>query len=156
METPGMKTSFWGPHAWAFLFSTIAGSYPKRMNPDNPSHVQISRAYVSMFKSLKHTLPCAYCRDSYAQFYRELPIDTYTGSRREMMHWLYLMHDKVNQKLIKQERARFEQKKAQLQHRRMTPSEKKQSLSRLRAKTLKTKPSPPFAQVLAHYARHQA
>ena len=24
----GIKTSFWGPNAWNFLFSAIAGTYP--------------------------------------------------------------------------------------------------------------------------------
>jgi len=33
----------------------------------------------------------------------ELPIEPYTGTRRKMLYWLYLIKDKVNKKLLKQE-----------------------------------------------------
>lgn len=152
----GIKTSFWGPHAWAFLFSTIAGSFPSRVDQKNPKHTQKVRAYVAMLRSLKHTLPCEYCRDSYRQYWKELPIENYTKSRHDMMYWLYLIHDKVNQKLIKQEQEIYKLKKSSLCSKRLLPEQRKALLSKLRAKTLKTKPSPPFSQMVAMYRKQRA
>lgn len=152
----GIKTTFWGPHAWVFLFSTIAGSYPVRVDHTNSDHVQKVRAYVSMLKSLKHTLPCSFCRDSYSLFLKDLPIENYTHSRREMLYWLYQIHDKVNKKLIQQEREMYERKKTSLQTKKLTPTQRKAALAKLKSKTLKTKASPPFDQVVGMYNKHRA
>lgn len=152
----GIKTSFWGPHAWVFLFSTIAGSYPVRVDHNNRDHTQKVRAHVSMLKSLKHTLPCCFCRESYSLFLKDLPIENYTHSRREMLHWLYQIHDKVNKKLIQQEREAYEDEKTKLTVKKLTPAQRKTALTRLKAKMLRTKPSPSFDQVVAMYNKHRA
>lgn len=154
MATNGIRTSFWGPAAWAFFFSSIAGSYPTRVNKSDKSHLQIVRSYKQMFKSLEHTLPCIYCRQSYRKFAKELPIDEYTHSRESMLYWLYLIHDKVNQKLIVQEKACYESEKANLQGKSST--QRTLALKKLRTDILKTKPSPPFDRVKAMYEKQRA
>jgi hypothetical protein len=47
-------------------------------------------------------LPCIYCRQSFHQYVRELPIDGYLGTNRDLSFWLYSIHNKVNDKLLGQ------------------------------------------------------
>ena len=156
MSTNGIKTSFWGPHAWAFLFSSIAGSYPVRIDPANKEHLKISRAYQQMFGALQYTLPCSFCRQSYGIFTKELPIANFAGSRKEMVKWLYLIHDKVNKKLIKQEAECYDAQKAILIKKNIKPDKLRVMLKELRTTIMITKPSPPFERVLAKYERQRA
>lgn len=156
MSNNGMKTSFWGPHAWKFLFSSIAGSYPIRVDPKNKDHTKKVMSFQSMLKSLEHTLPCVFCRESYGKFIKEIPISNYQHSRREMMKWLYLIHDKVNVKLISQERECFEADKKKLVEKNMSAEQLKNVLKKVKAETLKTKPSPPFEKVLSMYEKQRA
>lgn len=159
MATNGIKTSFWGPHAWNFLFSSIAGAYPIKYNASDKSHQRKMRGFVQMFKSLKETLPCIYCRQSYAKFLKELPIIDYIHSRLSMMKWLYLIHDKVNQKLIKQEQECFNSEreilKKQFQNKKITLSKYKQSLAKLKTIVI-TKPSPKLELIIARYEKERA
>lgn len=156
MSNNGIKTSFWGPHAWSFLFSSIAGSYPITVDPRNQDHTKIVKAYQNMLNSLQYTLPCLYCRQSYMKFIKELPMVEYLHSRKSMMKWLYLIHDKVNLKLIKQERECYESEKTKLIQKNMKPEQLKVVLKKLKTCTLKTKPSLPFEKVLAKYEKQRA
>ncbi len=156
MSNNGIKTSFWGPHAWAFLFSSIAGAFPLNVDNKNPVHVRIVKSFQHMLNSLQFTLPCIYCRESYGRFIKELPMKDYLHSRRSMMKWLYLVHDKVNAKLIQQERECYEREKKELLKRKLSPDKLKQRLVQIRADTMKTRPSPPFERVLAKYEKQRA
>lgn len=159
MSTVGMKTTFWGPHAWAFLFSTIAGAFPITVVSGNADHKRIVGSFKSQFKSLKDTLPCVYCRESFAIFMKELPIDDFVKSRKDMMLWLYLIHDRVNKKLIEQEKSCYTREKNKL-----TTLYKNNKISTMKytAEVLKlkriliTKPSPPFEKILAYYEKFRA
>ncbi len=159
MSTNGIKTSYWGPHAWNFLFSTIAGSYPIKYNPDNKDHQNRVKGFTQMFNSLKNTLPCIYCRQSYTKFLKDLPMKDYTGSRVSMMRWLYLIHDKVNQKLIQQERECYNTEMANLKHmlqqKQITATRYKQEITKLKT-ILITKQSPTFEKVLNKYEKERA
>jgi hypothetical protein len=159
MTTNGIKTLFWGPNAWNFLFSAIAGSYPIKYDPNDKSHQKRAKGFTQLFNSLKEVLPCIYCRVSYEQFVKELPMKDYIHGRTSMMHWLYLLHDKVNQKLINQEQECYvlESKtlKNQLSNKTITPAKYKQLLAV--AKTIKiTKPSPPFQTILDKFELQRA
>lgn len=156
MSANGIKTAFWGPHAWAFLFSSIAGSYPVRYDPSNKTHVKILKSFQSMFASLEYTLPCIYCRESYGKFIKELPMTNFISSRKEMMKWLYLIHDKVNAKLMKQEKECYESDKLILMNRKMSANKLKVLLKNLKSEIMITKPSPPFERVIAIYERNRA
>ena len=50
-----MDTRFWGPDGWLLLHS-IAQNYPS-----NPTK-EDKYTYKHFFNSLKHVLPCIYCR----------------------------------------------------------------------------------------------
>ena len=90
-----MDTRFWGPDGWRLLHS-VAASYPRR--PDKLT----KELYREFFITLASVLPCIYCRNSFHQYIKELPIEPYLGSREDLSYWLYEMHNKVNDKLAGQ------------------------------------------------------
>lgn len=119
-----------GPAGWKFLFC-IAANYPVTIDSRNKHHLALQKHYCSFFEMLKFMLPCVYCRRSYAKFIKKIPIQSYLGSRRDIMFWLYLIKDQVNKKLIRQEM-------------------KKSNSS------FTTKPSPPFEKVCTYYEQFRA
>lgn len=88
-----MQTSKWGPSLWKATHAIAHNYDPKVHDP---------RDYRIFFEKLGKVLPCKYCRQSYQEFYSELPIDHYLSTQEDMAYWMYLMHNKVNQKLRKQ------------------------------------------------------
>jgi len=90
-----MDTRFWGPDGWRLLHS-IAANYPQR-----PSK-KTKQLYYDFFKTLQLILPCIYCRDSFYQYITELPVENYLENRDTLSHWVYQMHNKVNDKLYNQ------------------------------------------------------
>lgn len=86
-----MQTKKWGPSAWAFVHSA-AHKYPP-----NPTITE-KNDYRDFFHCLGTQLPCKYCRESWCIFEKELPIDQYIQTGRLPL-WVYLMHNKVNNKL---------------------------------------------------------
>lgn len=85
-----MNTTLWGPPAWVFLH-TVAQNYEP--TPENKAHMK------QFFTLLQHVLPCRWCRESYARFIVELPIDGYLDTQQGLQYWLYKIHNKVNDKL---------------------------------------------------------
>ncbi len=156
MNVNGIKTSFWGPSTWDFLFASVAGAYPIHVDPKNKEHMQKVRAFQAMMRSLQHTLPCVYCRDSYKIFLKEVPLSKYAGSRREMMRWIYDIHDKVNKKLMKQEQECLAQERARLMRQKFQFDRLQDELRKAQVQILTTKASPPFERVLARYERQRA
>jgi len=156
MSNNGINTTYWGPHAWAFFFSSIAGSYPIKVDRSNKDHMKTVRGYKTMLKSLQFTLPCVFCRHSFSGFLKELPMEEYEHSRKSMMKWLYLVHDRVNKKLMKQERECLEAEKKKLLAKKLTSSQQAIAFKKLKSDILKTKSSPPFERVLAMYEKHRA
>jgi hypothetical protein len=126
------------------------------VDPTNRDHARTVRAFRAMLKSLQFTMPCFYCRQSFGAYLRDIPIDNYSGSRREMMRWLYLVHDRVNQKLIEQEQAKLAEAQAKLRARHLPKEQERAKLKALRASICRTRPSQPFAKVLAEYERQRA
>ncbi len=159
MSTNGMKTAFWGPNAWNFLFSAIAGTYPIKFDPNNKTHQKQARGFTQLLNSLKETLPCIYCRRSYVVFLKELPLKEHMESRASLFRWLYLIHDKVNQKLIDQEQECYDNElkklKALLAGKRISVAKYKQQV--LAIKSIKiTKPSPPLQTIVDKFERQRA
>lgn len=90
-----MDTNFWGPDGWKLLHSIVI-KFPLKPT------LQERETYGSFFKTIGSVLPCIYCRISFEEYINDLPVDNYTGSRKELCTWLYLVHNKVNNKLRKQ------------------------------------------------------
>lgn len=156
MSTFGIKTSFWGPHAWQFLFASIAGSFPVKVDKSNKEHVKIVNSYHHMFKSLQYTLPCGYCKDSYKRFLKQIPISDYDHSRKSMMLWLYTIHDLVNQKLIKQERECYEEERLKIIKSNSSNEKKNEQIKKIKVNILKTKTSPSFEKINSYYESKRA
>lgn len=126
-----MDTRKWGPPLWFSMF-TIASNYNVSIDINNRNDVAKKRYYKTFFTNIGNVLPCKYCRRSYKKFLKELPIDKFLDSRQKLMYWLYKIKDKVNKKLLKQEKEGFSSGK------------------------FKTTPSPPFKKVCAHYEQFRA
>lgn len=90
-----MDTRFWGPSAWK-LMHLVAYNYP-----DKPSKEEINN-YGMFYNNLKYILPCKYCRISLDKFMSEIPLEKYIGSRKKLTEWVYLIHNKVSDKLRKE------------------------------------------------------
>jgi hypothetical protein len=91
----GMQTKVWGPAGWVFLHS-IAQNYPWK-----PNNTQ-KKNYYSFFRQVGNVLPCKYCRESYKEFIKEPGTELNNRileSRKSLIKWLYLIHNKVNKKL---------------------------------------------------------
>ncbi len=152
LSTVGLSTKKFGPIYWNTLFTMVMGAYPPTLNPRLDSHKKIRKAFIQTFSNLRYTLPCIFCQRSYAKFYRKIPIKQFTGSRIDMMFWLYLMKDQVNQKLIKQEDSFLEKNLKDFRKNKITRSVYNANIKQC----FKTKPSPPFEEVLEHYETFRA
>lgn len=98
----GLCTSTWGSPGWFFLHCVAAG-YP--VDPDEYDDIRgntkghTRRAYTCFFKNTGHVLPCRFCRESYMVFLSEIPIEKYIHSRKKLFEWLFIIHNKVNEKI---------------------------------------------------------
>lgn len=151
-----MKTRVWGQPAWIFLFNAVAGAYPIRMDMKNKEHVKIMKKFHAMIKSLEYTLPCYWCRLSFGTYLKEVPLENYSGSRKDMLKWLYLVHDRVNKKLMKQEKIKFDKEKQILLAKKLSKTQLQSKLKALKLSIFKTKPSPPFTKILKDIEKGRA
>jgi hypothetical protein len=131
------------------------GGYPPRIDTGNKEHQAIRRHFKNMFMSLGYTMPCIFCRESYRDFYKELPIEAFLGGRIDLMRWLYKMRDKVNRKLIRQEKVCYDTEKKRLKrlfhNNQITNNDYYAAVSKAKNEILVTQSSPPFQQVLDKY-----
>jgi hypothetical protein len=151
-STKGMSTKVFGPKLWDSLFTMVLGSYPPIFNPKLSSHIRIKNAIVNTLKGLKYTLPCSFCRASYRIFYKELPIKNFLDTRVNLMYWIYLMKDKVNKKLIKQELEYINNIHLEYKKNKISNEEYKDKTQ----KCFVTAPSPDFITVLQRYEQNRA
>ena len=96
-----MNTNFWGPDAWNLLH-TIAEKCPQEMSKNSRNNIR------KFYQNLEFILPCKYCRMSLNKFYKELPIINYLDTGKCIRYWLYLIHNKVNNKLRQQGECNWE------------------------------------------------
>jgi hypothetical protein len=144
-----MDTKKWGKASWDVFF-IYSRNYPEIIDEKNKEHSNIRKATYQFYESLIYILPCIYCRISYKGFWKELPIKDYLQSREKLTEWLYLMKDKVNQKLSKQEKDRYKKEVSKLKN----PS--KEEKDELKRCILYTKPSPPLEEVVKKYEKYRA
>lgn len=98
----GMMTKVWGPAGWLFLHSVTLG-YPQ--DPDKYDvenglpNGSTRKHYYNYFREVGHILPCKYCRDSYREFATEIPLSKFMKNRDTLSQWLWIIHNRVNDKL---------------------------------------------------------
>jgi hypothetical protein len=159
----GIKPELWGPYFWKTLFYTGL-NYPVKIDKNNKCHITLRKHYKVFFCSLQYTLPCIFCLESYRRFWKEDEIDRYLDSRMNLLKWLYMLKDKVNKKLIYQEKQRFQSEKKKLLDKYKekygsTNLWKKTvnigysiKLDKLEKKIIKTKNSPTINQAMEYFA----
>lgn len=156
----GMNTKFWGKALWNFLFTSVLGRYPVKINPSNSEHQKIKSEYMKLIRSLEYTLPCIYCRNSFSGFLELYPPEDFSGGRIELFYWLYLIKHNVNLKLIAQEKECYLNEKILLQEKLdkkiITKSDYIIKLQKAKKEIFYTVPSPSFLQVLERYETNRA
>lgn len=150
-----MNTKFWGPPGWTFLH-TITFNYPEKIDLRKPEHREKKFYYKQLFENFQYTLPCKYCRESYKGFLKELPIEPFLNSRKDLTHWFYMIHNKVNKKLRKQETDLFERKVRELHKANLSGLEYFEKLRKLREECLYTGPDPTYGEVCQFYEKQRA
>jgi hypothetical protein len=99
-ENIAMITKVWGPPTWFFLHS-MAMSYPKKINENNPEHRKRRNAMFQFLSNLGDILPCPICGVSYNTYIKDpyLSIWNHLNSRANLIEFIYKIHNKVNKKL---------------------------------------------------------
>ncbi|AVK75930.1 Sulfhydryl oxidase [Pandoravirus neocaledonia] len=117
-----MDTQMWGPLVWDLL--AVAGRAVDDMPVDPTGAVdgprrRATRAFVLLAYSLRHVLPCSFCRTSYRHYIEDTPPAEFVDGSDEaararalgaapdgaplrrytLVDWVWLVHDRVNRKL---------------------------------------------------------
>lgn len=109
-NSDGMLTTIWGPSLWHFLH-TMSFNYP-----NNPTRVQ-KKAHKSLLLSLKHTLPCKYCRINLIKNYKCLPLkDKVFKNRYNFSKYIYNLHEHINKMLHKESGLTYEEVRERYEH----------------------------------------
>lgn len=143
------STREFGPPLWKSMF-IIATNYPVTINENDKKHISLKKHYKSFYTNFKHTLPCRFCRESYSEFLKDLPIDDFLDSRKNIVMWLYKIKDMVNKKLINQEKLLIDMEIGKIKN----PS--KSQIASITKKLSYTTPSPPFKDVFEYYMKFKA
>ena len=99
-----MNPDFWGKSAWRFLHS-ITFNYGDEKGIPTKKEKTIYKAY---FNLLPYILPCDTCKESFLCLVKENPIDKHLKTRETLIKWLYILHNKVNKKLVKPEESEID------------------------------------------------
>ena len=106
----GMLTYVWGPSLWHSLH-TISFNYPVK-----PTNEQ-KKEYRNFMLSLKHVLPCKYCRINYKKNLKALPLTMKVMESRDTFSlWVYKLHEHVNKMLNKKSRLTYENVRDRYEH----------------------------------------
>lgn len=102
----GMMTRCWGPCLWTALHM-MSLNYPVDPSPADKHH------YLTFFRSLKWTLPCKSCRESYGKFIAAKGRRTHLSlgtmrSRESLARWMYEVHCAVSKRIGKKTTISFE------------------------------------------------
>ena len=91
----GMMTSIWGPSLWHFLH-TMSFNYPCKPTKSDKNN------YYNFILSLKHILPCKYCRDNLPNNLKKSKFSKKIFKNRDIFSkWIYELHEEVNTMLHK-------------------------------------------------------
>lgn len=145
----------WGPKLWKKLH-TITFDYPDHIDPNNPDDMRLKNQVKKLFTELKTGIPCKDCRKSYRLFIKRRPIDNRLDSMASLSRWLYEIHNMVNAKLRKRERALFRSKMQELDDYsriyRISPEQYNRYKMEMKSKIMITGPDPTYQQVKNMYA----
>ena len=113
----GMLTSVWGPSLWHYMH-TMSFNYP--VEPTDAD----KKYYKQFVMSLKHVLPCKYCRMNLRGNLKAVPLtDTVLKNRANFSRWMYDLHEHINTMLKKKSGLSFEEVRERYEHFRARCSE---------------------------------
>lgn len=127
----GMLTSSWGPAIWHSLHM---------MSFNYPVHPTIAdkKNYRNYIISLKHILPCKYCRMNLVKNFKALPLTMeHMKNRDSFSKYIYHLHELVNKMLNKQSGLSYTDVRERYEHFRARCTEEKPKLFNF--KKVKTK-----------------
>ena len=106
----GMLTTVWGPAMWHVLH-TFSFNYPV-----HPTETQ-KRQYRDYMTSLRHVLPCKYCRDNLKKNMQKLPLTRANlASRDAFSRYVYDLHELVNNMLHKESKLSYDEVRERYEH----------------------------------------
>ncbi len=90
----GMSPAVWGPIFWATMHIVSLG-YPAKPTEEDKAGA------VAFYNSLATVIPCPICKTHYKVFLHKTPVESAVGSRHELIHWVFDLHNDVNEQLGK-------------------------------------------------------
>lgn len=90
----GMSPSVWGPIVWTTMHIVSLG-YSHSPNAEE------KQAAIDFYQSLVHMIPCPICREHYKMFLAKYPVKDAVGNRNDLIYWVFMIHNKVNEQLGK-------------------------------------------------------
>lgn len=98
----GMLTSVWGPSLWHSLH-TISFNYPMKPTKEE------QKEYYNFIMSLRHILPCIYCRNNFVKNIKAIKFSMKSMKNRETFsRAIYDLHEEVNCVLGKKSNLTYE------------------------------------------------
>jgi hypothetical protein len=100
-ENVALNTKIWGPPTWFFLHSMVM-AYPKRIDEKNSYHINRRNSMFQFLSNLGNVLPCPICGTSYNSYLKDPempPLWESLSSRKSLVHFMYQIHNRVNDKL---------------------------------------------------------
>ena len=89
-----IEPSIWGPYYWNTLHF-MAAAYDEK-----PNH-SVRSAMKTFIQSLPLFLPCKECQDNALSFIKTKDLDTVVSTRKELFHFFFDFHNRVNARLKK-------------------------------------------------------
>ena len=106
----GMLTSVWGPSMWHFLH-TMSFNYPVKPSKEDKDH------YFNFILSIKHILPCKYCRDNFNKNIKKIGFKRgCMKNRTTFSKSIYNLHEEVNSMLGKESNLTYKDVKIRYEH----------------------------------------
>lgn len=102
-----MDTRFWGPSGWKFLHLLLE-LMPNKLSSKEQDHI---KDFMLFWRDL---LPCKYCRKSFKKYTTSYPIDNHLYSNDALTKWIWVIHNKVNNKLRRQGYCNYDNPEFQL------------------------------------------
>ena len=90
----GMSPAVWGPIFWATMHIVSLG-YPAKPSEED------KEGAAAFYNSLATVIPCPICKTHYRTFLKKTPVESALGSRHELIHWVFDLHNEVNAQLGK-------------------------------------------------------
>ena len=117
----GMQTSIFGPNIW-FTLHMISFNYP--VNPTSAD----KKHYKDFLLNWGYVLPCIYCRNNFKKNLEMAGFcDSVMDNRYNFSHFIYKLHNCVNEMLGKDIQISYEEVRAKYEHFRSRCSEKERT-----------------------------